>query len=159
MAGSRSTSTLSMTGVLLCLLVACGGASLETNFSALQNFAPLDPGRYEARIRGVDREIFVPGLLDDSRREVLAARLVELAEEIERHEGNTPAIHFAGELRTLARLTERQRDDLPVDDGPLQDQWRRIRGSLFDDASWFAHSAADLNARDGAPRGEVGAGR
>lgn len=118
---------------------------MDTSFTALANITPVDPERYHASITAVDQEIFTSGVLDDARRESLSSRLQALASEIDIHEGGKPVVHFASELRTLARLAERLRADLPIEDSPLQDQWMRIRNSVFDDASWFARSEADLH--------------
>lgn len=118
---------------------------MDTDFTALANIKPVDPQRYESAISAVDREIFTSGVLNDTRRESLSSRLQALASEIDTHEGGKPVVHFASELRTLARLAERLRTDLPIEDSQLQDQWMRIRNSVFDDASWFARSEADLH--------------
>lgn len=127
------------------LAICCSNCSMDTSFTALANITPVDPERYHASITAVDQEIFTSGLLDDARRESLSSRLQALASEIDIHEGGKPVVHFASELRTLARLAERLRADLPIEDSQLQDQWMRIRNSVFDDASWFARSEADLH--------------
>lgn len=139
------TLNAACTAVAMCVAILFSGCSMDTNFTALANIKPVDPQRYESSITAVDQEIFTSGLLDDARRESLSSRLQAVASAIEIHEGGKPVVHFASELRTLARLAERLRADLPIEDSQLQDQWMRIRNSVFDDASWFARSEADLH--------------
>ena len=115
----------------------CGGARMD--LETLASLDPLDPQRYEASIKAVDREVFTGGTLDKARRNALSESLKALAYEVSAPENNALALHFAGELRTLARMSERLRAT-PIESGPLQDQWMRIRSSLFDDAWWFARS-------------------
>lgn len=129
----------------LALFWASCHVDTDTDFTALQQLEPLDPSRYAASITAVDEVIFRSGPLDSERREALAAPLRTLATQVQTREAGTAAAHFAVELRTLANLAEHLRADLPVEDSQLPDQWMRIRNSLFDDASWFARSEADLD--------------
>jgi hypothetical protein len=48
----------------------------------------------------------------------------------------------ASEIRTLASLTKHTSDSAPRDH--LEENWMRIRNNLFEDRSWMARSAADL---------------
>ena len=124
----------------LTLLATAGCGSFDYN--AMEKMAaqqPLDPGAYETSIRDVDRQVFASGDLDPARRQAVAAGLRALADRMGRPEANDLVRHFAGELRTLAGRVERRGNA-----AQLQHQWMRIRASVFDDASWFARSAADL---------------
>jgi hypothetical protein len=130
---------------LLALLALLAGCHMDAEFEAPEGLEPLDPGRYEAAITAVDREIFTSGTLDGSRRQALSGALTALAAQVDTPATSRFARYCAGELRTLARLVERLKPRTPIEDSPLQDQWMRIRNNLFDDASWFARSEADLH--------------
>ena len=122
------------------ILAAAGCGLLD--YDKMEKMAaqePLDPGVYETSIRDVDQQVFAPGDLDPARRQAVSVTLRALGDRIGRPEANDLARHFAGELRTLARRGERRGNA-----EELQHQWMRIRASVFDDASWFARSEADL---------------
>lgn len=124
-------------------LLLLAGCALEVELPTVLD--PVDPLRYEAVIKAVDEGVFTAGTLDRGRRQSLAGSLRLLARQLEERETNELVRRFAGELRTLARMAERLGARTPIENSPLQEQWVRIRNSVFDDASWFAYGEADLH--------------
>lgn len=122
-------------------LIAC---DTDTKFPPLVEGPAVDPEKYRGPLMRIDTLIYTDGPLDDKRRGELSARLESLSELIATREFRAPAPNFARELRVLAGLAGHTRLDLEIEDTPLRPQWERIRGSLFEDASWFARSPADL---------------
>ena len=126
--------------LILSILVAAGCGRFD--YDAMEKMAAqeaLDPGAYETSIRDVDLQVFGGGDLDPARRQAVSLALGALADRMGRPEANDLVRHFAGALRTLARRVERRGSA-----AELQRQWMRIRANVFDDASWFARSEADL---------------
>jgi len=97
---------------------------------------------FQQEIMAIDRLVFGEGPLVSVRREDLGRRLEALAGRV-KASGDAPFLVLESlELRRLASGTR----DLPPDapKATLQREWMRIRNNLFDDRSWFARSAADL---------------
>jgi hypothetical protein len=97
---------------------------------------------FQTEIMAIDRLVFGVGPLVTARREDLGRRLEALAGRV-KASGDAPFLVLESlELRRLASGTR----DLPPDapKATLQREWMRIRNNLFDDRSWFARSAADL---------------
>lgn len=135
--GSRFAAAAAL-GVLL--LAGCRG---NADFS---DVAPtpvtLKAEDYRDEITQIDRLVFAEGALVPARREDLGRRLEALAGRV-KAAGDAPFLAIeALELRRLASGTR----DLPPNapKATLQREWMRIRNNLFDDRSWFARSAADL---------------
>ncbi|MBP7149883.1 MAG: hypothetical protein KBD01_20340 [Acidobacteria bacterium] len=131
-------------GAALLLLAAC---DTETRFPSLGEFTSVDPAKYERQIRPIEELVFTDGPPGTEGRDALATRLDGLAELLAAREQRPPAPIFARELRVLAELARRVPPDAPIENGPLREQWLRIRGSLFDDAAWFAYGPRDLGPR------------
>jgi hypothetical protein len=97
---------------------------------------------FQTEIVAIDRLVFGDGPLLPARREDLGRRHDALAGRV-KSAGDAPFLVLESlELRRLASGTR----DLPPDapKATLQREWMRIRNNLFDDRSWFARSAADL---------------
>ena len=104
----------------------------------------LNADEYRKEITGLDRLIFGEGTFREARRAALAKKLGELAERV-RASSDSPFIALeALEIRRLAEAVK----SVPDGASPtsFQNEWMRIRNNLFDDRSWFARSAADLEA-------------
>ena len=107
-----------------------------------KEFPTLNADEYRQEITGIDRLIFEQLPLTSERRTALTKQLEALAQRME----SSSDAHFiaveAHEIRQLADYA----DKLPPD-GPreaLTNNWMRIRNNVFDDRSWMARSAADL---------------
>lgn len=124
-------------------LCACSG---DADFSAV---APtpvtLNADEYRQEITDIDRLVFEERPLTDERRGTLADKLEELAKRVKTSSDSRFIAIEALELRRFASGTKSLPPDAPLT--ALQDNWMRIRNNLFDDRSWFARSAADLEPR------------
>ena len=125
-------------GLALTLSAACTG----TVIPKLEG-DPLDPNIHRAEIVAIDAVLFEDGPLGEVARESLQTSFLALSEAAARDKTNTIARLHGKELQTLATMASRTRVGTPMRDSPLRQQWRRIRGSLFDDAWWFRQSPAD----------------
>ena len=97
---------------------------------------------FQKEIVAIDRLVFGEGPLVPARREDLGRRLEALAGRV-MASGDAPFLVLESlELRRLASGTRELPPDAPK--ATLQREWMRIRNNLFDDRSWFARSAADL---------------
>ena len=97
---------------------------------------------FQKEIVAIDRLVFGEGPLVPVRREDLGRRLEALAGRV-KASGDAPFLVLESlELRRLASGTRELPPDAPK--ATLQREWMRIRNNLFDDRSWFARSAADL---------------
>jgi uncharacterized protein (TIGR03067 family) len=135
------------------LLAALGGAALfclvgckgDADFSGVAPRPVLLPAEaYRAEITQIDRLVFDDAPVTKERRAGLAARLEGLAARVR---ASSPERFVALESLELRALAAGARS---VPDGPpperLRNEWMRLRSNLFDDRSWFARSAADLEA-------------
>ncbi len=127
------------------LVLFLGGCAGDADFSAA---APtpvtLSAEEYREAITNVDRLVFGTGAADDARRRALAKELDAMAVRVKATSNSRFLLLESLELRRLAAAAKR----LPVDALPASfaNEWMRIRSNLFDDRSWFARSAADLEA-------------
>ena len=132
---------------LVLSLAACRG---DADFSdAAPTPVTLSAEDYRQEIQTIDRLVFEERPLGPDRYQSLAARLEELAKRIKASSHSRFIAIESLELRRLAAGTR----DLPSDAPrtPLRNEWMRIRNNLFDDRSWFARSAADLEPPPGGP--------
>lgn len=137
---ARHSSRFLALSVVLALIFSVG--CVGTVIGKLEG-DPLNPNAHRAQIVAVDAIVFDDGALSEAAREELAKTLLGLGEIASADKSNTLAVRLAQDLRTLAAMAARTKIGSPMLDSPLRQQWRRIRGSLFDDAAWFRHSSAD----------------
>src|SRR5262245_25384694 len=130
------------------LVVAIGvgwGCRGDADFSdAMPPVVTLNADEYRSEIADIDRLVFMDEPFDDAQRQALAGRLDELAKRMKvSSDSKFIAIEIL-EVRRLAEIAKR----VPAKPPPqmLSDQWMRIRSNVFDDRSWFARSAADLES-------------
>ena len=97
---------------------------------------------YRREIAEIDRLVFREGPFDDARRTALAGELEGLARRMKAASDSRFITIEVLEIRRLAEMAKRAPAKPPP--GMLSDQWMRIRSNVFDDRSWFARSAADL---------------
>ena len=97
---------------------------------------------YRREITEIDRLVFREGPFDDARRTALAGELEGLARRMKAASDSRFIAIEALEIRRLAEVAKRAPAKPPP--GMLSDPWMRIRSNVFDDRSWFARSAADL---------------
>lgn len=136
MTSPRTILTLLAIGTVLAL--ACG----ETRIGAFEG-PPLNPEIYRAQIVAIDAVLFEDGPLDETGREEVANQLKVLGRFAEVDTSNTIATTLGQNMRTLAELARRTKVGTPLAPSRLRQEWRRIRGSLFDDAWWFRQSSND----------------
>ena len=102
----------------------------------------LNPDEYRPEITQIDRLVFDEKPFDKERRVLVAAKLEELAARVKA----AKASHFLDiETFEIKKLADGSKS-MPEQSlrSQLPKQWMRIRNNLFDDRSWFARSAADL---------------
>jgi hypothetical protein len=133
-------------------LSGCGLPSGRT-LRAIAAGPPVDPERYRASIESVELVLFRDGPVTEDGRESLSVRIADLGSALAEGDSSALVHHFRGELVTLARMARNARMGQTIERTPLRTQWERIRGSLFDDASWFAWSQNDLSSTDPSPDG------
>jgi uncharacterized protein (TIGR03067 family) len=110
--------------------------------TAAQNFPTLNADQYRQEITDIDRLIFEDSPLADERRASLAARLEALSAKLKLASNSRFIAIEAAELRVLAAYAHDYPASAPRTN--LENQWMRIRNNVFDDRSWFARSAADI---------------
>jgi hypothetical protein len=133
-------STLRALAVAVALVMMFGcGVDLS---KPLPEPLTLNADDYRQEITDIDRLLFSPKPYDDARRTELAATLEGLASRITAGSESRFLKMEASEIRTLASLTKHTSDSAPRDH--LEENWMRIRNNLFEDRSWMARSAADL---------------
>jgi uncharacterized protein (TIGR03067 family) len=109
----------------------------------------LNADEFRPEITAIDRLVFDPKPIDGDRRTALAAELEKLAAGV-RSKSQAPFVATeAGELRQLATYTQNYPETGLR--SMLEKQWMRIRNNVFDDRSWFARSAQDLDDAPAAP--------
>jgi len=107
----------------------------------------LNADEYRQEITDIDRLVFDEKPFDDHRRTLLATKLGELAARVKTAKDS----HFLEiEAYEIKRLADGSKN-MPEQGlrNQLPNQWMRIRNNLFDDRSWFARSAADLEPAPG----------
>jgi hypothetical protein len=123
------------------VLVVMFGCSADLS-KPLPEPVTLNADDYRPEITGIDRLLFNPKPYDDARRVQVAATLEGLASRITAGSDSRFLKMEASEIRTLASLAKHTSASAPRD--RLQEDWMRIRNNLFEDRSWMARSAADL---------------
>jgi hypothetical protein len=88
------------------------------------------------------RVAFDKGRIDDARRGDLARALDAMAARVKATSDSRFLLIESLELRRLAAAAKGLPSESPPDS--FANEWMRIRSNLFDDRSWFARSAADL---------------
>jgi uncharacterized protein (TIGR03067 family) len=123
---------------------SAGPASLET---ALQPVI-LNADEYRQEITDIDRLAF-DDQMGKERNALLAAKLEGLAQRIKTASDSRFIAVESVELQQLANMARNLSSD--VSRAAFCNQWMRIRNNIFDDRSWFARSAADLEPSPAAP--------
>ena len=129
----------------LAALSGCGKSVPESPAKSAEEMLQLvilNPDEYRPEITEIDRLVFDEKPFDKERRALLATRLEELAARVKAAKESRFLDIEAYEIKKLADGAKNMpehglRTQLP-------NQWMRIRNNLFDDRSWFARSAADL---------------
>jgi uncharacterized protein (TIGR03067 family) len=129
-----------------------GAQESASNQDTAENLTILNADQFRQVITEIDRLIFEDQPFDDDRRAALASRLEQLAERV-KSASDTRFIEIeASELRKLAAYAQNYPASAPRTN--LENQWMRIRNNVFDDRSWFARSAADLEPLPSASRAD-----
>ena len=102
----------------------------------------LNADDYRPEITDIDRLLFSLKPYDDGRRAQLAATLEGLALRLTAGSESRFLKMEASEIRILASLAKHTSASVPRDH--LEENWMRVRNNLFEDRSWMARSAADL---------------
>jgi len=133
-----------VSAVVVMTLWSCGKSAPEPANSPEQTLQMviLNPDQYRQEITDIDRLVFDEKPFDKDRRALLVTKLGELAGRVETAGDSRFLKIEAYEIQKLADGSKNMpeqplRSQLPT-------QWMRIRNNLFDDRSWFARSAADL---------------
>ncbi len=130
-------------GILLASSLAVTSATVAVNWptraqiEAISNCPPLNPEDYHHEIESVDTAIFSDQPLSEFDRDALRTRIGQLAVSVAA-DTSSLAQHFQRELRVLAWMAGSLQPGKSLRSSPLRRNWIRIRGSLFDDAEWFA---------------------
>ena len=132
--------------VALAALACLGGCSIPSprQLWVIAESSPVDPEKYRAPIQSVERLLFRDEPFTAEVRESVSVRILRLQDELAVGENSALAIAFEGELTRLADMT-RPRFGPGAEQTYVTTQWQRIRSSLFDDASWFAFNADDVD--------------
>ncbi len=138
-------------GVVAALALAAAGASGcrgDADFSdAMPAPVTLKAEDYRREILAIDRLVFAPGPFDPGRRSSLAKELEDLASRVKGVSDSRFLAIEALELRRLGSIAKGMPANAPRT--ALENNWMRIRSNLFDDRSWFARRAADLDPGPG----------
>ena len=102
----------------------------------------LNADDYRPEITDIDRLLFSLKPYDDVRRVHLATTLEGLASRITAGSDSRFLKMEASEIRILASAAKLT--SASASRGHLEENWIRIRNNLFEDRSWMARSAADL---------------
>jgi hypothetical protein len=133
-------STLRALAVSIALVMMFGCGVDVSN--QLPEPVTLNADDYRPEITDIDRLLFSPKPYDDARRTQLSATLEGLASHITAGPESRFLKMEASEIRLLASLAKHTSASAPRDH--LEENWMRIRNNLFEDRSWMARSAADL---------------
>lgn len=132
------------TGIVLCVVcfLACKG---NADFSDVMP-EPVTLSAEECRqeITEIDRLVFAEGPFDQARRDSLAGKLEQLARRLKASSDSRFVAIEVLEVRRLAMVAKRAPAKPPP--SMLSDQCMRIRSDVFDDRSWFARRASDLES-------------
>jgi len=129
----------------LAALWGCGKSAPESSAKSAEEMLQvviLNADEYRPEITEIDRLVFDEKPFDRARRALLATKLEELAARVKAAKES----HFLDiEAYEIKKLADGAKN---MPEQPLRSQlpnhWMRIRNNLFDDRSWFARSAADL---------------
>jgi hypothetical protein len=102
----------------------------------------LNADEYRQEISEIDRLIFETQSMTKERRNTLVKKLGALAQGMTSKSDSRFIAIEAQELRQLADYAGSRGPDAART--TLENNWMRIRNNVFDDRSWFARSAADL---------------
>jgi len=103
-------------------------------------FILLNADEYKQEIIEIDRLVFAEQPMTKIWHGELAMGLETLAHRMTASNGDSRFI--AIEVQELKQLSELAGKGAPR--ATIQNHWMRIRNNVFDDRSWFARSAADL---------------
>ena len=129
----------------LAALSGCGKPAPEAPAKSAEEtlqLVILNPDEYRPEITEIDRLVFDEKPFDKERRALLATKLEELAARVKAAKESRFLDIEAYEIKKLADGSKNM-PERPLR-AQLPNQWMRIRNNLFDDRSWFARSAADL---------------
>jgi hypothetical protein len=107
------------------------------------NGPPLNPESYRGSIVAVDAVLFEDGPLGESGRTQVTDAMLVIGRLSAADTTNTIAVTLAQNARMLSAMVQHTAVGTPLAGSMLRKEWMRIRGSLFDDASWFRRSSAD----------------
>ena len=133
-----------MLGLLVAVVVPLFGCKTGSDLrESLPEPVILNAEDFRQEITEVDRLVFAPQPFDDERRTLLETKLKALAQRVKAVSNARFLEVESNEIKTLAEGSRHMREaGLRTQ---LPQQWMRIRNNLFDDRSWFARSAADLD--------------
>jgi len=99
---------------------------------------------YQNEIVEIDRLVFEDGPFDAARKAALSSKFDALAARI-KTSSDSKFIFIEGlEFKRLAAAMRNLHPKAPR--SLIENDWMRLRSNVFDDRSWFARSAADLEA-------------
>jgi hypothetical protein len=124
----RPLSHVAICTVFAILLAACEGSSGDQDRTVAGE--SVDPTAYRAEIQSLENSIY-QAELDENARDAIAVRLSDLADKIALEDGAIVMI-YSIEMRELGAFAKIGRDEHFV-----RENWERIRGGLFDDATWY----------------------
>jgi hypothetical protein len=134
----QSTLRALALAIALIVMFGCSGELSKQ----LPEPVSLNADDYRPEITDIDRLLFSLKPYDDVRRVHLAATLEGLASRITARSDSRFLTMEASEIRILASAAKRT--SASASRGHLEENWIRIRNNLFEDRSWMARSAADL---------------
>ena len=121
-------------------IAPAGGPRLAEGPRVEGDFPTLNADQYRQEIVDIDRLIFARDAFTEARRASLASRLQQLAERVKGASSARFLEIESAELKQLAGYAASTPQSF------LENHWMRIRNNLFDDRSWFARSAEDLES-------------
>jgi hypothetical protein len=128
--------------LVMAVVPMCGCKTSSDLREGLPEPVILNAEEYRQEITEVDRLVFAQQPFDDERRALLEMKFKALAQRVKAVSNARFLEAESNEIKTLAEGSRHMpesglRTELPR-------QWMRIRNNLFEDQSWFARSAADL---------------
>jgi len=129
--------------LVIALAPMCGCKTNADLQQGLPEPVILNADEYRQEITDVDRLVFAAQPFDDDRRASLDTTLKALAQRVKAASNARFLEVESNEIKTLAEgFRHMPEAGLHTQ---LPQQWMRIRNNLFDDRSWFARGAADLD--------------